>query len=159
MKQFEDFGKSYLPCSAMSVCFSLLNEMRSYMQEQSQHKEECAYVLTRFLNHIGTITTRDFQIQVEDLYQKQEPSADINPNILINVVWNYGSDFVNILHPEFFNDSSIEREVVLKSRDVSVIHDFLTNIIHKNQVDYTIESEQLFMRIYDIEKQSSKRIV
>lgn len=105
MKQFEEYNGKNLPYSAMSVCYALLNCARTYATESLDvddiENSVRDHILADFINYIGVITTKDFQIQTRDFYHVKENSIAVEPNLLLTVLWNYGSYFLNLLHPHY----------------------------------------------------------
>lgn len=158
MKQYEAYEKSYYPYSAMSVCFTLMNTTQSYVSqlEEIGEKEVAIPILTQLLNHIGTITTRDFQIKPENLLQESNPCINIEPDILIDILWNYGSHFLNILHPHYSQSSLIEQQRLLQKDDVGVIQGLINDIAKKNQLN-PLTKEEIYQRVYELQKQYTQK--
>lgn len=153
MIKFEDYGVVELPYSSMSICFALLNSARIYTRERNQDVDDLSF-LTGIINHIGTITTRDFQIEIRDLYEEPKPCIPVDPNILLNVVWNYGSYYLNALHPEYQQGDL--PEPLLHHSDVSTLQNFMNDIARKNQIEVVFSKQQLYQRIYDLQKEKQR---
>ena len=154
MDQFDDLTRFYLSCSSMPVCFCLLNEARIYINDSIDiHRDQ---VITKLINHIGTITTKDFQIEVNDLYKPVESYMEIDSNILVDILWNYSSHFLNVLYPYYRSSSSIEQEKILQSLDIEVVQGWLNHIAERRRLEKSFTKTELFERIYDLQKQKQK---
>ncbi len=158
MNQFIDYGKVEFSVSGMSMCFSLLNSARTFIRSHMDQSFPMldASILTGVINHIGTITTHDFQITSNDLYDIPKTCIPIEPNILLNVLWNYGSHYLNAIHPEYQQGDSVLQEQLLERADVSTLQSFINDIAKRNQIDYQFSKEELYQRVYEIQKDKQK---
>lgn len=152
MRKFKEYEEYYLPYSGMSVCFYLLNTARTYVRQKEEVSVE---FLTKLINHIGTLTTRDFQIQMADLYEDAEKCIMVDANTVLNVLYNYGSQVLNILHPEYQQGDAGLRTQLLEAPDICTLQDFMNQIAQKNQIDYIFSKEEIYQRIYQFRKQDS----
>ena len=157
MNKFIDYGTVEFPYSSMTVCFSLLNSARIYVRSQSEQvPHDALMTLTGLINHIGVLTTHDFQIVMADL--NQEPTSDISvdTSMVLNVLWNYGSHYLNALHRDYQQGDSVLQEQLLQGTDVSTLQSFINDIARRNQIEYYFSKEALFQRFYDIPNQKQK---
>lgn len=160
MKQFEEYNGKNLPYSAMSVCYALLNCARTYATESLDvddiENSVRDHILVDLINYIGVITTKDFQIQTRDFYHVKENCIAVEPNLLLTVLWNYGSYFLNLLHPHYQKISSLEQAQLLGKEDIRVIQSFMNDIANRNQIDRSFSKEEIYQRVYDLQVQKQK---
>lgn len=160
MKQFEEYKQSNLPCSAMSVCYHLLNCAREYATESLDvddiENSTRDAVVVDVLNYIGAITTKDFQVESRDLYRDKERCPEIDGNMVVTVLWNYGSYFLNILHPHYQRASSAVQEQLLGKEDIRVLQSFLNDVSRQHKIDRKFSKEEIYQRTYDLEAKKQK---
>lgn len=160
MKTFEEYQEPNLPYSTASICYALLNCARTYATESLDVDdiENCVrdQILVDVINYIATITAIDFQVQTRDFYHPKEECLAIDSNLLLTILWNYGSYFLNLLHPHYQRISSLEQEQLLAKEDVRVIQSFINDIAVRNQIERIFSKEEIYQRVYDLEAQKQK---